>query len=64
MLVIRNLENLRWETLQNIDAAFRKFGMDLDANLGMTIDATHGAINSALEERKRHEENAATRIDI
>jgi len=63
MLVIRNLENLRYETLLNIDAAFRKFSSDLDTNLGLTIEATHGAIRSALEERKQHEENVAGRID-
>ena len=61
--MIRNLKNLRWETLQNIDAAFRKFSADLDANLGLTIGATHGAIDSALAERKRHEEKVAERID-
>ena len=61
-LVIRNLENLRWETLQNIDAAFRKFSTDLDANLALTIEATHGAICSALSARKQHEENVADRI--
>ena len=63
MLVIRNLENLRWETLQNIDAAFRKFSTDLDTNLGLTIEATHGAIRSALEERKRHEATVADRME-
>ena len=63
MLVMRNLENLRWETGQNIDAAFRKFSADLDANLGLTIGATHGAINSTLAERKQHEERVADRID-
>ncbi len=60
-LVIRNLENLRWETLQNIDAAFRKYGRDLDTNLGLTIKATHGAIRSALAERVRQGDNVATR---
>jgi len=62
-LVIRNLENLRYETLLNIDAAFRKFSMDLDTNLGLTIEATQGAIRTALEERKRHEENVADQIE-
>jgi hypothetical protein len=63
MLVIRNLENLRYETLLNIDAGFRKYGSDLDENLRLTTEATHGAIRSALEERKRHKENVAGRID-
>lgn len=62
-LVMRNLENLRWETLQNINMAFRKFGADLDTNLGLTIEATHGSINSVLAERKRHGESVAARID-
>jgi hypothetical protein len=61
-LVIRNLENLRWETLQNIDAAFRKFSTDLDTNLGLTIEATHGAVRSALAQRKQHGESVADRI--
>ena len=65
ILVMRNLENLRWETLQDIDAAFRKFGADLDADLGLAIDATHGAIESAFLQRTRHEKNiAATMNDL
>ncbi|MBC7085413.1 MAG: dynamin family protein [Methanomethylovorans sp.] len=56
-LVLRNLENLRWETLQNIDTTFRKLSHILDNNLAMTIEATYGTIRSALAERKMHEEN-------
>jgi small GTP-binding protein len=63
ILVMRNLENLRWETLQNIDAAFRKFGADLDTNLGLTIDATHGAIESALTRRTHHKEDITATIN-
>jgi len=62
-LVIRNLENLRYETLLNIDEAFRKFSRDLDTNLGLTIEATQGAIRTALEEKRRHEETVAGRIE-
>ncbi len=61
-LVVRNLENLRWETLQNIDTAFRKFSTDLDTNLTLTIEATHGAVRSALAQRKQHGESVADRI--
>jgi len=61
-LVVRNLENLRWKTMQNIDAAFRKFSNDLDANLALTIEATHGAIRSVLTAREQHEVNIANRI--
>ena len=61
-LVVRNLENLRWETLQNIDTAFRKFSTELDTNLSLTIEATHGAVRSALAQRKQHGESVADRI--
>jgi GTP-binding protein EngB required for normal cell division len=61
-LVGRNLENLRWETLQNIDTAFRKFSNELDTNLALTIEATHGAVRSALAQRKQHGESVADRI--
>lgn len=62
-LVLRNLENLRWETLQNIDTTFRKFSASFDTNLSMTIEATHGTIRSALAERKMHEENVVDKCD-
>ncbi|MFA0821323.1 MAG: dynamin family protein [Methanomethylovorans sp.] len=61
-LVLRNLENIRWETLQNIDTTFRKFSSSLDNNLSMTIKATHGTIRSSVAERKMHEENAVDKI--
>lgn len=61
-LVMRNLENLRWETLQNTDTAFRKFGADLDTNLGLAVEATHGAINSALARRKQCEAESTDRL--
>ena len=63
MLVMRNLENLRWETLQDIDTAFRKFGTDLDTDLGLAIDATKGAIESAFVQRTRHKEGIAATIN-
>ena len=53
-MVTRNLENLRYETLQSVDAAFREFSANLDDNLRLTIDATHGAVHAALEKRKQH----------
>ncbi|HII98016.1 MAG TPA: Dynamin family protein [Methanoregula sp.] len=62
VLVMRNLENLRYETLQNIDTAFGKFSADLDLNLSMTIEATHGAIRAGLAERKHKEEDASGRV--
>ncbi len=58
-LIIHNVENLRWATLQNLDHAFRKFISDLDNGLSETISATHGAIEAVIEHRKSHAENIA-----
>lgn len=55
-LVIQNVENLRWSTLQNLDKAFRMFGADLDERLQHTIIATHGAIQAACTRRKEQSE--------
>ena len=62
VLVMRNLENIRYETLQNVSTGFRKFTGDLDMNLLQTIEATHGAIHATLEKRKRHTENITDRL--
>jgi hypothetical protein len=53
-LVVRNTENLRWATIQNIDATFRQFARELDAELAETVDATEGAITAAYTKRKEH----------
>jgi small GTP-binding protein len=60
-LVIHNVENLRWATLQNIDAAFRVFSRELDEDLTRTIEATHGAIAAAYTRRKEHADEVADR---
>lgn len=63
MLVVRNLENLRYETLQSIDEGFRKFSSDLDENLRLTTEATHGAAHAVLEKRKQHAGMNAKRLE-
>lgn len=62
VLVIWNLENLRYETLQSIDEGFRKFSGDLDGNLRLTTDATHGAAHAVLEKRKQQAVMNAKRL--
>jgi nucleoside 2-deoxyribosyltransferase len=61
-LVRRNVENLRWATLQNLEATFRKFGVNLDRRLAETIDATHGAIRAAYRKRQEHSEHVAAEV--
>ena len=55
-IVARNVENLRWNTLQSIDTTFRKFDHELDENLAKTVEATQGAINEAYRQWKEHVE--------
>jgi predicted GTPase len=62
-LVIHNVENLRWATLQNLDAAFRGFTSDLDRRLEETISATHGAIGAVVARKKEHSETIAEELD-
>jgi len=62
-VVIRNVENLRWATLQNIEDAFRRFGAELDERLAISLDATRGAMRKALEERKAHAEQIDAEIE-
>jgi GTPase SAR1 family protein len=50
-LVRHNVENLRWATLQNLNDAFRRFGLTLDQRFQETIAATHGAMRAAREKR-------------
>lgn len=58
-LVRHNVENLRWATLQNMNDAFRRFGLTLDQRFQETIEATHGAIQAAYVRRKEHAEAIA-----
>lgn len=50
-LVLRNVENLRWATLQNVNDTFRHFDAMLQKRLSVVIDATRGAIDAALRKR-------------
>jgi len=61
-LVVSNVENLRWSTLQNLDTSFRRFASDLDERLRLTIEATRGAIRAALEKRRTHAESIAEEV--
>jgi GTP-binding protein EngB required for normal cell division len=50
-LVNRNVENLRWAMLQNVDASVLGFGRSLADGLERATEATEGAIEAALERR-------------
>ncbi len=62
-LVVRNVENLRWSTLQSLERVFCQFGLDLDARLKETIATTHGAMRAAQSRRKEHAHTVAAEIE-
>jgi GTPase Era involved in 16S rRNA processing len=62
-VMIRNVENLRWATRQNMEDTFRRFGAELDERLAMSLDATRGAMRKALEQRKVHAERVDCEIE-
>ena len=62
-VVIRNVENLRWATRQNLEDAFRRFSAELDEKLSMSVEATRGAMQKAFEQRKQHSEEIASEIE-
>jgi GTP-binding protein EngB required for normal cell division len=51
-LVVYNVENLRWSTVQNLDATFRKFTLEFDMKMAEVINATRGAVTKGIELRK------------
>lgn len=61
-LVLRNVENLRWATLQNLDQAIRRFSSALDERLQETAAATHEAIRAAHRQRQDHAETIAQAV--
>lgn len=50
-LVQRNVENLRWATLQGLDATFRRFASSLEERLTEAVGATQGAVKAATATR-------------
>jgi ribosome biogenesis GTPase A len=45
-LVTRNVENIRWATLRNLDDTFRRFSSTLDERLNETAEATREAMRA------------------
>lgn len=61
-LVLHNVENLRWATLQNLEEAFRHFEAALYERLQATISATHGAIQAAHAKRLQQAQDVGREI--
>jgi hypothetical protein len=63
IVVTRNVENLRWTTRQNLEDTFRRFTAELGERLSMSLDATRGAMQKALDQRKQHAEQIDSEIE-
>ncbi|MGD9975119.1 MAG: dynamin family protein [Desulfatirhabdiaceae bacterium] len=61
-LLRRNVENLRWNTLQNIIVAFSRFSTELKQRLEETVASTKGAMEAAHQCKKDHGETVAEEI--
>jgi GTP-binding protein EngB required for normal cell division len=60
--LIRNVENLRWVTIQNLEDAFRHFRSELDEGLTMSLVATRGAMKAALHQSTQHSQAVEAEI--
>jgi GTPase Era involved in 16S rRNA processing len=62
-VLVRNVENLRWATRQNVEDTFRRFGAELDERLALSLDSTRGAMRKALEQRRERAEQVDSEIE-
>lgn len=53
-VLLRNVENLRWATRQNINDSFRSFAEDLNERLAANLELTRGAMREAYARRREH----------
>jgi GTP-binding protein EngB required for normal cell division len=61
-LVQRNVENLRWATLQGLNDTFRRFSAALDERFAEALSVTDGVIGAALAQRQSREGQAAAEL--
>jgi len=58
-LVRRNVENLRWSTMQNVNISFARFANRIKERLEETVAATQGAMKTASIRKKDHGDTVA-----
>lgn len=61
-LVRRNVENLRWSTMQNVNISFARFAARIKERLEETVAATQGAMKTAGSRKKNHGETVAKEL--
>lgn len=61
-LVRRNVENLRWSVMQNLNISFARFSTRIKERLKETIAATKGAMEKAAAQKKAHGETVGKEV--
>jgi GTP-binding protein EngB required for normal cell division len=62
-LIQRNVENLRWATLQGLNETFRRFAARLDADLAEGLALTRGVIAAALARRRTRADETQAELE-
>jgi hypothetical protein len=62
-LALRNVENIRWAMLQNLNLSFAKFASRIRERLSETVVATQGAIEAAHERKRTSGGSVAVEVD-
>lgn len=62
-LVLSNVENLRWATVQNLDSTFRTIMLSIDEQFERVITITRKAINIAVERKQSYSKEVADQIE-
>ncbi len=62
-LVRRNVENIRWSMLQNLNISFARFASGVKERLAETVAATKGAMEAANARREAQGGSAAAEVD-
>jgi ribosome biogenesis GTPase A len=61
-LVRRNVENIRWSMLQNLNISFARFATRIKDRLAETVGSTRGAMEAAHKRRSTHDESVASEV--
>ncbi len=61
-LVRRNVGNMRWSMIQNLNISFARFSSRIQERLAETVEGTHGAIEAASKRRKAGGQSVAAEI--
>jgi len=61
-LVLNNVENLRWATVQNLDSTFRTIMLSIDEQFTHVITITRKAIDIAVQKKQTYTSEVAGQI--